>query len=154
MTKKPLGFTLVEMVVVIALIATLAGIAMFSYSRARLGARDLQRQQTITGIQSALERYYSDNGFYPAGNNFGDMVSALTTGNNPYITAPSDPNCGGNAVIWSLGNLHDTSGNWRPCGTVTVRPAYSYERITGGTTYTLTLIPETGGRNVVFNSPR
>ncbi|OGD71176.1 hypothetical protein A3A84_02320 [Candidatus Collierbacteria bacterium RIFCSPLOWO2_01_FULL_50_23] len=54
------GFTLIELVVVIAIIATLTGLAAFNFGQARSRARDVQRKSELRQIQNALELYKND----------------------------------------------------------------------------------------------
>lgn len=60
------GFTLVEMLIVIAIIAVLASVALVSVSGVRKSARDTKRVSDISKLQQQLEVYYSQNGSYPA----------------------------------------------------------------------------------------
>lgn len=60
------GFTLVEMLIVIAIIAVLASVALVSVSGVRKAARDTKRVSDISKMQQQLEVYYSKNGKYPA----------------------------------------------------------------------------------------
>lgn len=61
------GFTLLEMLVVIGIIAILVSIGISSYSTAQKKARDAKRKSDLKSIQSALEQYYSICGFqYPS----------------------------------------------------------------------------------------
>jgi len=59
------GFTLVELVVVMAIIGILSGIIIASLDGARKSARDAKRVSDIKNIQLGLALYYSDNGRYP-----------------------------------------------------------------------------------------
>ena len=60
------GFTLVELLVVVAIIGILATIVLSSLSSARERARDARRLSDIATIQNALEMYANDNGgVYP-----------------------------------------------------------------------------------------
>jgi len=63
--KSKVGFTLVEIMVVIALIGILAGFLLVSMQGARASARDAQRQADLENIKSALEMYKSSCGQYP-----------------------------------------------------------------------------------------
>lgn len=65
MKKTTNGFTIVEILVVIAIIGILATIGILSYSRVQANARDMQRSSKITIIAEALEKYYDKNGEYP-----------------------------------------------------------------------------------------
>ena len=59
------GFTLIEMLVVIAIIAILTGIILVSISGARAKARDGKRISDVSQIQLALEQYFDRCGQYP-----------------------------------------------------------------------------------------
>jgi type II secretion system protein G len=59
------GFTLVELMVVIAIIGILASIVIGSVSNAKASARDIKRVSDIKIIQTALTSYFNDNNHYP-----------------------------------------------------------------------------------------
>jgi prepilin-type N-terminal cleavage/methylation domain-containing protein len=59
------GFTLIEMLVVVLIIATLAAVALVSASSARLTARDAKRKADIRSIATALETYITQRGSFP-----------------------------------------------------------------------------------------
>lgn len=83
------GFTLVELLVTISIIGILSVIGMVAYSSVLRQGRDSKRQSDLRSIQSALEQYYADQFYYPAGITVG---SALTAGGKTYLnTIPSDP---------------------------------------------------------------
>lgn len=60
------GFTLLEMLVVIGLMAILISVGTVSYSTAQKKARDTKRKQDLRIISNALEQYYSLCVTYPA----------------------------------------------------------------------------------------
>jgi prepilin-type N-terminal cleavage/methylation domain-containing protein len=60
------GFTLLEILVVIAIIGILASIIIFAIDKAKQSSRDAQRLSDMREVSGALELYYSDNGQYPA----------------------------------------------------------------------------------------
>lgn len=62
---KSKGFTLIELLVVISIIAILTTIGLVSYLEFSKKGRDAKRQADLGGIQSALQQYNSDHGFYP-----------------------------------------------------------------------------------------
>lgn len=64
--RKISGFTLIELMVVIAIIGILSSMISVSLSYARMKARDARRISDLTQIRTALELYYSDNGKYPS----------------------------------------------------------------------------------------
>ena len=57
------GFTLIELVVVMAIVATLTAMATFNFNQARIRARDVQRKSELRQIQNALELFKNDQ--YP-----------------------------------------------------------------------------------------
>ena len=60
------GFTLIELLVVIAIIGLLSSITMASLNRARIKARDTGRTISLKQLQTAIEMFMVDNGFYPS----------------------------------------------------------------------------------------
>lgn len=80
------GFTLVELLVVITIIALLTTMGLVIYQNSVRKGRDGRRQTDLEQIRSALELYRSDIGWYPA------ALSTLTPPTNSYIQAiPTDP---------------------------------------------------------------
>lgn len=62
------GFTLMELLIVIALIGILISISVAAYTTAQKRTRDSRRQGDLKALQNALEQYNSANsGSYPAG---------------------------------------------------------------------------------------
>ena len=65
-TSKPTGFTLVEIMIVVAIIALLAAIAIPNLLRAKMSANDALAKATIRAISTAAETYATANsGGYP-----------------------------------------------------------------------------------------
>jgi type IV pilus assembly protein PilA len=62
------GFTLLEILIVIAIIGILISIGVASYSSAQKKSRDSRRRGDLKAVQSAIEQYYSDSptASYPA----------------------------------------------------------------------------------------
>lgn len=98
-SKTKLGFTLVELLVVLGISAILLGISAVALQSSRTAARDGKRKADLEMIRSGLEIFRSDCGIYPtaaemafggrlAGN--GSSTSCATT--NEYIARiPTDP---------------------------------------------------------------
>ncbi len=78
LSKRPSGFTLIELVIVMAIIATLTALATFNFSQARVRARDVQRKNELKAIQNALELYKNDQmpQSYPTSANFSTALVA------------------------------------------------------------------------------
>jgi len=93
MSKK--AFTLVELLVTMAIIAVLAAIVAVSLTRSQKIARDTQRKSDLASVASALGNYFVDNKKYPAGNGaFVDISTSLVSlKTEEYIPVlPTDPN--------------------------------------------------------------
>jgi len=83
--KNKKGFTLIEMLIVITIIAVLASLILVGMGGARARSRDSRRIADLHNVMNALELYYSLNGTYPirtsnsasAWDEFaGDLISA------------------------------------------------------------------------------
>jgi prepilin-type N-terminal cleavage/methylation domain-containing protein len=60
------GFTLIELIIVIAIIGILATISLLGFSRYQADTRDARRAASASVIVEALEKYYDNNGEYPS----------------------------------------------------------------------------------------
>ncbi|HUD18867.1 MAG TPA: prepilin-type N-terminal cleavage/methylation domain-containing protein [Patescibacteria group bacterium] len=86
---KKSAFTLIELLIVIAIIGILISIGVASYAQAQIKSRNARRQGDMKAAQSAIEQYYADNnGQYPPNG----TCDALTT-TTKYLPAglPQDP---------------------------------------------------------------
>ncbi|HSX27290.1 MAG TPA: prepilin-type N-terminal cleavage/methylation domain-containing protein [Patescibacteria group bacterium] len=63
--KAQKGFTIIELLIVIAIIIILAGLVLNNFQGAQAKARDTQRVTDINNIHSKLEEYYNENNYYP-----------------------------------------------------------------------------------------
>ena len=99
--RRAAGFTLIELIVVILVLAVLAGVLIPRVTDRMAAARDAKRLADINAIETAIERYFHDKGVYPPASQNGsyggwdvsldgDMIpELLKTG---YLTEmPADP---------------------------------------------------------------
>ena len=74
------GFTLVEIMIVVAIIALLAAIAIPNLLRAKISANDALARATLRSLSTASETFATSNsGNYPA------FITSLTGATPPYI---------------------------------------------------------------------
>lgn len=103
------GFTLMEILIAIAIIAILTAIGIVSYGSINRGARNAKRKSDIGQIQSALELYRSDFGYYPAVNTTSlDDASNLENDDDftTYLSVvPTDPR--DNVYLYQAMSLND-----------------------------------------------
>lgn len=62
--SRQAGFTLLELMIAVAIVGILAAIAIPSYSQYVENARATDAQGALTSFVSAMERYYTQNGSY------------------------------------------------------------------------------------------
>ena len=74
------GFTLVEIMIVVAIIALIAATAIPHLIRAKVNSNESTVQATLKTLSTAAEMFQQDNNLYPA------SVGALTTALPPYLS--------------------------------------------------------------------
>ena len=78
------GFTIIEMMVVLALIVILASLAMVQYRRTIIYSKEAVLRDDLTKMRDAIDQYYADKNEYPA------TLSALAS--DGYLRdIPKDP---------------------------------------------------------------
>ncbi len=68
------GFTLLELIVVMAIIGILAMMTVGNFQSSRIKANDARRKSDLKQIQAALEQYHADFGNYPASGSDGTIL--------------------------------------------------------------------------------
>ncbi len=63
--KRPAGFTLLELLVVMAIIATLLTVAVPRYFRSLERSKEAVLRQDITSMRESIDKFYGDTGAYP-----------------------------------------------------------------------------------------
>ena len=84
MISRAKGFTLVELMIVIAIIGLLATASVLALGGARQHARDAKRISDVQVLRSALEQYWLTNASYPSASSpivVGDTNATVLTSN-------------------------------------------------------------------------
>lgn len=102
------GFTLIELIIVMAIIAILAGISIFTLGDARKSGRDAKRKTDLETIRAAIEIYRADCGLYPTTiPSPGSQLRATCTGvTNTYLESIPGDSLGGSYFYWSNGTSY------------------------------------------------
>lgn len=94
------GFTLIELMVVVAIIAILAGIAMPQYNEFIRKSQVAEATSTLLEYRAQLERYYLDNRNYGVTPNCGVLPAAFPSRKYFQFTcAPDDTNGAGQGYL-------------------------------------------------------
>jgi prepilin-type N-terminal cleavage/methylation domain-containing protein len=151
------GFTIVELLIVIVVIGILALLVITTYSGIQAKARNSKRQTDIQSVQTQLEAFFSQNGYYPSLKDMNEGTDVNTDANSTWVATnmksldqtaladPSNPKSskqlkGAPEAKWYSYAVTDSSG--QPCETTDTNCAKytltaTYEgSVNGQNTYT------------------
>ncbi len=139
------GFTLPELLVVISIIGTLSTIGVVSFSSARAHARDAKRASDLKQIQTAVELFFENHGYYPGDQQAGpeglilglpetktlsDAGFGPTVIGTPYmVTVPANPEPGGTPYVYRSRTAEGGDCNADRCDSYAI--LFTLERPTG-----------------------
>lgn len=85
------GFTLIELMIVVAIIAILAAIALPAYQDFVARAQVAEGFSLATGAKEAITSYYSDHGSFPADNQAAGMAPPTSVAGKYVTSVTVDP---------------------------------------------------------------
>ena len=115
MIKKRGGFTLIEILIVVVIIAILASAVLVGLGSVSQKGRDARRIADLKSVQTGLELYYTKNGCYPTPSGscggsgsmvWGALQASLQGAGIGISTVPNDPRNGSNYFYGSDGNTY------------------------------------------------
>jgi prepilin-type N-terminal cleavage/methylation domain-containing protein len=142
------GFTLIEILIVVAIIAILASVVLVGLGPTQRQGRDSRRIQDLAQVQTALELFYNHCGFYPGGNS--DSGADCPSGFGTALTASHDSYETMKTEVTGLKALGLPQLPEDPSGGSYV---YQYESGNSGNSYTLAATLEDTGNAVLRTNP-
>lgn len=136
MKKSQKGFTLVELLVVIAIVALVGVFAVVAVNAARSKQRDATRLSNVRQLQSALEDYFNETNEYPEGEllPLGDVAQSACLGSEGFAA-----NCSTAASMFMrvvVGTHENGLKSVVTCGEP-ARRAFCYTRRDEGASYVI-----------------
>ncbi len=119
------GFTLIELMIVVAIIGILAAVALPAYQDYTKRSRVTEGLALASGAKTAVTEFYSSQGAWPSSNTEaglaaasaikGDSVTSVTVGSNGVITAAMDGTkvASGNLVLTPTASVSGGSVEWK-----------------------------------------
>jgi len=111
------GFTLIELMVVIALIAVLAGMGVVQYRNSVIRTKEAVLMEDLFRMRDAIDQYYADKAKYPA--SLDALVSEgylrqipkdpITNATDTWQTILSDPEAGSSTAEIGIYNVKSGS---------------------------------------------
>src|SRR3989344_1476430 len=88
------GFTLIEILIVVAIIALLATIVLVGVGSFRSRGRDARRISDLNNVRNVLELHFSKTGTYPDVATWADLEEAIDEADIGVAYLPHDPTTG------------------------------------------------------------
>jgi general secretion pathway protein G len=115
------GFTLIEVLIVMVIIAILAGVGLYMYNNSITSAREAVLKDNLYGMREAIDRYYADKNKWPA--SLDTLVSEKyirqvpddpTTGAPDWQTTVGEPDPTNPSAEAGISDVHSSSSQTSP----------------------------------------
>jgi type IV pilus assembly protein PilE len=121
---RPLGFTLVEMLIVVLVVAILAAIAVPTYNDSVRKSRRGDAMAALTAVQQAQERWRGNNSAYTT--SFSDLGVSDSSPSDYYTLSLAAPGEGENAlasgyIVTATAKSGTTQASDAQCGKMSLR---------------------------------
>ncbi len=148
------GFTIVELLIVIAILGALTVISAFSYTQVYKRANDGEKKSLISLVRAGAEKYYATNNEYPLAT---AVHGAALTGSPPasYATASSVLNVSLTALKDSKVKLVACGATQTACKTnnLSTEQVYYYTKSTQASTAAEVITTVAAGSDCAFTFP-
>ena len=146
------GFTLVELLVVVAIIVTIVSIVTSFLSSASMRSRDGRRKQNVDQTVKAISLFFNENGYLPLNetgwctyisNPESGYGAAFQLAITPHMKLIQfDPTKAGQVGDYLYKNVDNINGHFVFCANMEVSTGNSYDHSSclGGTTYNYCVI--------------
>lgn len=123
MRKTEKAFTLLELIVAMAVIAVLMGLSLYGIQTLQRNQRDTERRSAVSNINLEITSYYSDFGSYPTSLTLQVATKTATIGSG--ATARIVPLKGAAVPLASVGNPVSTNSGSIYCYSSTSGSSYA-----------------------------
>lgn len=136
--RRRRGFTLMEVITVVALMAAVAALAYPSFSNQVKKIRSQEGVTALAGLYAAQKNYFEDTGAYASSAASLEVsIPAMQNFSAPVVYAGTTVACGGGAAVQTLASVADVNGEYtlyalvdgrivcNPCAGICVKLGFS-----------------------------
>ncbi len=126
------GFTLIEILIVVAIIGILASTVLVGLLPAQRQGRDARRISDLRQVQNALELYFNANGVYPNVPTWNNLQTTLAAAAIGVSNVPDDPKSGAHYQYVSDGATYVLGATLEDGNNPNLRDSIKINPIQGG----------------------